>query len=163
MQSGRQTDLVAPLGLGDIAGLVCRGERRARLGETECVRKASRERDVTDRNVGLSIDQTRSRETRARAVEARHGPVTGDATKKQHEFLSAMTRNMASIVGDACQRLRYGLDHAIPRVMPMVVVDGLEMTDVADGYRERFHFRASIAVLACQDRLEGATIGKTVR
>src|SRR3546814_8444315 len=74
----------------------------------------------------------------ARVVELCGGLGRGQAAKQHDEFLAAVARDMAMIVRNSCQRVGDRLDHAVARLVPVKVVDLLELVDVAKGDAERF-------------------------
>src|SRR3546814_9495305 len=81
--------------------------------------------------------------------------------RSQHdEFLAAVARDMAMIVRNSCQRVGDRLDHAVARLVPVKVVDLLELVDVAKGDAERFESGARFLVMAVEQQLERAAIGQ---
>src|SRR3546814_4661643 len=77
-----------------------------------------------------------------------------------HEFLAAVARDMAIIARNLRQCVGDDLEHAIAGVVAVGVVDRLEIVDVAKGDAQRDGLVARLAVMAFEQRLEGAAVGQ---
>src|SRR3546814_11710078 len=83
----------------------------------------------------------------------------GQAAKQHDELPAAVARDMAMIVRNSCQRVGDRLDHAVARLVPVKVVDLLELVDVAKGDAERFGSGPRFLLMAVEPPLHTVTGG----
>ena len=98
----------------------------------EDVGDAAREGDEAQRHVGHAVDQAARGKRGARGVEQVAHLLGAGAAEQQDEFLAAVARHMAAIVGELRERLGDHLDHPVAGVVAVGVVDLLEVVDVAE-------------------------------
>ncbi len=146
--------------LGAIERVVGRLERAARFLITEDIGHPARKGDLAKGLVGLAVDQPAVGEPLAGLVEPFRGFGRRQAAEQHDEFLAAMPRHMAMIVGDMRQRVGDQFDDAVARLVPVRVVDALEFVDVAKGDAQRLALGARFGIVAIEQRLEGAAVGQ---
>ena len=97
----------------------------------------------------------------AHLVELLTGFLLTRAAEQHDEFLAAMAGDVAIVAADLGQRRSDSLDHAVAGIVPVRIVDALEVIDVAKCHAERVERCLRLAIVLLDKRFERAAVGQS--
>jgi len=152
---------VTAVELGPVKRRIGRPQRGAAFPGSEHIGDPGRECHLLDRYFGGAVDQVPVGQLGAQPVELFEGLGHGRVAEQHHEFLTAVARDMAALVGNPRQVVGHQLQHPVPGIVAVGIIDPLEVIDIAEGHAERFGRRPGGAVFRLIAGLEGAAVGQT--
>src|SRR5690606_22628328 len=102
-------------------------ERGTPVGKLEYVGNTCRKGDMPDGRLGHAIDHAPLGQFDPRRIEQRLCFFQSPAPEQHDELLTAMTGDVATLTGNTGKIARHRLQHTIASLVPMRVVDALEM------------------------------------
>lgn len=158
---GRQDNLVSATGFGLVKRFVGCFQGVSGVLVRKDIRNPAGKRDPTNGIVIGAVDELATTEILSDSVELLPGLLGGLAPEQHDKFLAAMPCDMTSVVRDPGKSLTDRLDDPVPGVVPMGVVDALEMIDVAECDAQVVGLLASFAVMTIESRLKCAPVWQT--
>src|SRR5690606_32904993 len=141
--------------------VVCRSQRLLPPRIAPHVGQSGGEADLTNRFVGVPIDQLSRCELFTGAIQLVGSFIQAVAAEQDDELLTPVARDVTIVVRNPGQGLGDELEYTVSRVMSVPVINIFEAIDIAERNTERLSRGFRFFVLAFKDEFERAPVGQS--